>query len=511
MQGVKELQINIETNYTDEALKKIICKELNIRDFSFQILKKSLDARKKTNIHWSLKLEVVSKEFEHSDFVAPETLEITRKKRKEKVIVVGTGPAGFFAAYILLLGGYNVTIIERGSIVEQRTNAIMLLNKKGEFSEQNNYAFGEGGAGTFSDGKLTSRSKHISAERNFILKEYVRAGAPQEILYLSHPHIGTDNLKIIVANLRKKFLEKGGEILFDTKLQDIIINKNIVDRIVTDKGIIEANYFILATGNSAYDTYRMLIKRGVLFNTKNFAIGHRVEHKQSLINKAQWGQENILGLKAAEYKLTYKASTGLPVYSFCMCPGGTVVQSAAFKEKSVVNGMSRYKRNGDFANAGIVAGIHPDLLVGHKARPLEILDWMDNLEHKFYAFSNNYLIPANMVSDYKNFRNSKKICDSSYILGLKPFPLYKMLPEIISKSIAESMNDFSNKIKGFEQGILMGLESKTSSPLQVVRDKKGKCEGFENLYFVGEGSGFAGGIISSAADGVKCALNLLNK
>ena len=407
------------------------------------------------------------------------------------------------------LAGFQVTIIERGAEVDQRSRAIDLLESKGEFNEQSNYAFGEGGAGTFSDGKLTSRSKHISGERSFILSEYVKAGAPEEILYMTHPHVGTDNLKIIVANLRKQFLQNGGTYLFETQLKDLHLKGERALGVISDKGDFEADHIIIATGHSAYDTYRMLIDKGIQFGTKNFAIGHRIEHPQKLINKAQWGSESLPGVKAAEYRLSTKTKSGLGVYSFCMCPGGMVVPAAAFKEKSVVNGMSQYQRDGNFANAGCVAGVHPDLLLGHTCSPNEILDWMDKLEESFFADSEGYNIPANMAADYMQKRQSRSIGKSSYPLGLHSAPLFDMVPKIVSQAIRDGLADFSRKLHGFDRGMLMGLESKTSSPIQVSRDREGKCTGYENLYFVGEGSGYAGGIISSAADGVKCAMSLI--
>ncbi len=508
--GYKTIQIKVPTDYSEEHLRKVIGKQLGLKDFSFQTEKKSLDARKKNDTHWLLGVLVSSQELEGDDFVAPEPLEIPVKKRKEKVVVIGSGPAGFFAAHVLQLAGFQVTIIERGSEVAQRTRAIELLENKGEFNDQNNYAFGEGGAGTFSDGKLTSRSKHISRERNFILSEYVKAGAPEEILYMTHPHVGTDNLKIIVANLRQQFLDNGGTFLFETQLKELIIKGNKATGIVSNKGDLEADHIILATGHSAYDTYRMLIKKGLQFGTKNFAIGHRIEHPQKLINQAQWGRETLPGVKAAEYRLSTKSKSGLGVYTFCMCPGGMVVPAAAFKEKSVVNGMSQYQRDGQFANAGCVAGVHPDMLLGHACSPEEILDWMDELEESFYAFSGGYTIPANMAADYIQKRESKNLSKSSYPLGLQSAPLFKLVPKMVSQALTEGLQDFSRQLHGFDQGMLMGLESKTSSPIQVARDREGKCTGFDNLYFVGEGSGFAGGIISSAADGVKCAMALLS-
>jgi len=506
--GYKTLQIKLPTDYTDDDIRQVIRKQLGSNNFSFQIEKKSLDARKKNNIHWQLSLVVSSDQLQGESYVAPKPLDIPYKKRTEKVIVTGSGPAGFFAAHVLQLAGYQVTILERGSEVEQRSKAINRLESKGEFAAQNNYAFGEGGAGTFSDGKLTSRSKRISAERRFIMSEYVKAGAPEEILYMAHPHVGTDNLKVVVANLRKQFLNNGGVFLFDTQMKDIIVNGKQVNKIVCNTGEIEADHVVLATGNSAYDTYRMLIKRGVQFGTKIFAIGHRIEHAQKLINRAQWGRESLPGVKAAEYRLTTKTKSGLSVYTFCMCPGGHVVPAAAYEQKSVVNGMSYYMRDGFFSNAGCVVGVHPDMLLGHKCSSTEILDWMDKLEEEFYAFSNSLVIPANRAYDYIKKTESKEMPRSSYSLGMQTAPLYDMVPEMVSKAIAEGLEDFSRKLKGFERGMLMGLESKTSSPLQVAREKDGRCTGFDNLYFVGEGSGYAGGIISSAADGVKCAIAL---
>jgi hypothetical protein len=506
--GNKSVQLKLPVNYHEEDLFRLLKRQFRIGEFTFHIDKKSLDARKKNDIHWLINGWIVSEELKGDSLPVPETIDITPKKRKERVVVVGSGPAGFFAAHVLQKAGFSVTIVERGSQVGQRAEAIRELEKAGLFSTQNNYAFGEGGAGTFSDGKLTSRNKHISKERRFILSEYIEAGAPPEILYMAHPHVGTDNLKIVVANLRETFVQNGGVFLFDTLVEDFVMKGNRVDQLVTNKGNIEADLFIMATGHSAYDTYRMLINRGVPFRTKNFAIGHRIEHPQTLINKAQWGVEKLPGAKAAEYRLSAKSPTDMPVYSFCMCPGGTVVPAAAFSGKSVVNGMSYYQRNGFYANSGIVAGVHPDQLSGHTCTPLHALDWMDRLEERYFNFANGYEIPACTASDFLQSRVKNSVLKSSYPLGIQPAPLYSMLPVFVSKAIASGLEDFNRKIKGFDQGVLMGLESKTSSPVQVVRETDGRCAGFDNLYFIGEGSGYTGGIISSAADGVKCAMTL---
>lgn len=506
--GYKSIQLKLPSDYTNEALKVAVSKKFGVKDFTFLIEKKSLDARKKDNIHWLVNVVISSPQFKGEDYPLAKTLEIQYKKRNEKVAVVGSGPAGFFAAYVLQLSGYDVTIIERGSEVDRRSKAIDLLEKDGQFLADNNYVFGEGGAGTFSDGKLTSRSKRISAERQFFLTEYVDAGAPEEILYMAHPHVGTDKLKIVVPNLREKFKSIGGQILFDTCLKDIVIKGSQARAVITEDGELEADHILIATGHSAYDTYRLLIARGVQFNTKNFAIGHRIEHEQKIINLAQWGRESLRGVKAAEYRLATKTSNGSGVYTFCMCPGGIVVPAAAYDQKSVVNGMSYYKRDGKYANSGIVAGVHPDMLIGRKCSPLEILDWMDLLEEEFYTFSDGYAVPASRVSDYMKQKSSVGNLQGSYSQGLIPSRLSDMLPPFVSKAITEGLKDFSRRLRGFDQGILMGLESKTSSPIQVSREKNGLCSGFENLYVIGEGSGFAGGIVSSAADGIKCAMEI---
>jgi len=507
--GYRKIQIKLPTNYTDDDIRKTIGKKFGLKDCSFVIDKKSLDARKKDNIHWLLNIVVTSPHLGGDEYPASGSLEIPYRKRDEKVVVAGSGPAGFFAAYVLQKGGFDVTIIERGSEVDKRSDAIGMLDKQGIFSSHNNYAFGEGGAGTFSDGKLTSRSKHISTERQFFMKEYVDAGAPEEILYMSYPHVGTDKLKIVVPNLRKKFISLGGQILFNTVLEDINIKDGHVKSVRCSTDELEADHVMIAIGHSAYDTYRMLIGRGVHFNTKNFAIGHRIEHEQKLINLAQWGRESLPGVKAAEYRLATKLEDGRGVYTFCMCPGGYVVPSAAFDERSVVNGMSYYQRNGNFANAGIVAGVHPDMLTGRTCSAIEILDWMDQLEEKFYTFSGGLAVPATRVSDYLKQKASSGILHGSYSRGLIPAKLSDMVPGFVSTAIIQGLKNFSTRVKGFDKGTLMGLESKTSSPLQVARESDGRCTGFDNLYCIGEGSGFAGGIVSSAADGIRCAMGLL--
>lgn len=510
--GYRELDLKLPTDFDEHHLQNSIVKKLHVKNFRFQIIGKSLDARQKNFIHWQVRVGVFSDELKGGMPEAVPELTIPYLKRNQKALVLGSGPAGFFSAWILQKAGFETTILERGAHVDKRSKGIDEFEKTGVFNPLCNYAFGEGGAGTFSDGKLTSRSKHISREKQFILKTYVEAGAPEEIAYLNHPHLGSDNLKDIVKKLREMFILMGGKILFETMLEDLQIRNGKVSSAVTSKGTIEADIFVLAPGHSSYETYRMLIRKGVPFRLKNFALGFRAEHPQELINRAQWGKSSLLGVKAAEYRLTSNRNGRLPVFTFCMCPGGTVVPATAYANTHVVNGMSRYQRNGYFANAACVAGIHPNQLAGKEISPLEALELLQTLEESFFRFSESYAAPFCTIHD---FLNRSSLCSggvkTSYPMGLIDAPLWNMLSAPIIDALTEGLQDFSRKLKGYEKGILIGLESKTSSPIQAIRDDMGKCENFENLYIVGEGSGYAGGIISSAADGIRVASGISTK
>ncbi|HPC93594.1 MAG TPA: FAD-dependent monooxygenase [Sedimentisphaerales bacterium] len=509
--GYRAISLKLPTDYSDEMLRERIGKALSLSEFSYTIEQQSLDACRKSDIHWLVRVGVTSQQVEGGAPETPAPLSIPRVAPGRKAVVVGSGPAGFFAALVLQKAGVHVTVIERGSDVDTRAEGIRTFEKTGAFNPSCSYAFGEGGAGTFSDGKLTSRSKHIGSERQFILASYIRAGAPEEIAYMAHPHLGSDNLRRIVKRLREEFMALGGRMLFDTMLEDLTIERGRVVEAVTSSGGIEADCFLIAPGHSAYETYRMLIGKGVPFRTKNFAIGSRVEHPQELINLAQWGRTSLPGVKAAEYRLTFNAQGHLPVYTFCMCPGGAVIPATAYADTNIVNGMSYYRRAGRFANAACVAAVNLESLLDRAISPTEALDWLGSLEHSFYEYSSSFAAPACRITDFVTRRGPSDVLESSYPLGLKPAPLWEMLPSQISNAIAEGLKDFARKIKGFETGAILGLESKTSSPIQAVRDKTGLCAGFENLYLVGEGSGYAGGIISSAADGIKAALHVAER
>ena len=509
--GYKEIDIKLPTSYTEDQLKQIISKTLRINDFTFRVVNKSLDARKKGNIHWQIKAGISSTNIKGESPLPDDALRIEYKKRFKKVVVVGSGPAGFFSAYVLQQSGFDVILIDRGAEVDKRAIGIKQFEKDGKFNPLGNYAFGEGGAGTFSDGKLTSRSKRVSKEKEFILQSYISAGGPEEIAYMAHPHLGTDNLKKVVRNLREDFKQLGGTVLFETMLNDLTIKNGKVTEAITSNDIFNADYFVIAPGHSAFETYRMLINKGIPFRTKNFALGSRAEHKQEIINQAQWGVPLLKGVKAAEYRLTTQVEGKQPVYTFCMCPGGIVVPASAYEHTNIVNGMSYYQRNGAFANAACVAGLHPDQLAGRTVTPLEALDKLEKMETSFKEFTNDFSAPFCTIKDFISQKLTEKSVSSSYPLGLASAPLWNMLPPIVVSAMQKGLKDFSRKLHGYDQGILLGLESKTSSPIQVIRNENGLTEGVDNLFIIGEGSGYAGGIMSSAADGIKAAMKIVER
>ncbi|NOY75117.1 MAG: NAD(P)-binding protein [Kiritimatiellaeota bacterium] len=508
----KEIVMEMPPDFDSADVERELAKRLGSDDYAFRIEKQSLDARKKHNIHWRLKVSVAKDAGALEEVSDRPKLNIERKKRDAQAVVVGSGPAGFFAALILRKAGFDTTLLERGSDVAKRASVISEFEKTGKFDPRNNYAFGEGGAGTFSDAKLTSRGKHISVERDFVLSTYISAGAPPEIAYLAHPHLGTDNIRKIVEKLRSDFEAEGGSVLFETTMTGLRTENGRVVEVLTDKGPVQADYCFVASGLAAYDTYQSLIDAGVSFQAKEFAIGHRVEHPQRLINKAQWNAESIPGLKAAEYRLTAKPADAFPVYTFCMCPGGKIVPSAAFADSQTVNGMSSYARGGDFANAGCVAAIHPSALCFDNPNPtaLEALDALRRIEADFAEVGDGFAVPYCGIQDYIKRRMPGELPETSYPMEMAPVALWNLLPRPVSSSIRKGLQDFSRKIRGFRSGVIIGLESKTSAPVRVSRDRVTMLvDGFDNLFVIGEGSGWAGGIISSAADGIKAAMRIV--
>lgn len=526
-----ELNLPVQAHDVDDAVRSAIRRTSKVRDFSYTILKKSLDARRKDRITWRMRVGVVSPELKGGEEPRPARLHPSRKRREAPIVVVGTGPAGIFAALYLARAGFKVTLIERGDPVESRRAAIQSFESGGTFSSHNNYSFGEGGAGTFSDGKLSSRTKNISAERSFIFDTLVEAGAPEEIRYMTHPHVGSDLLFGVTQQLRAMLEAEGGQVLFRTLAKDLQISSGrvtgveLLGRDLSAGGVLESGRFIFACGHSAHETYRMLLRRGVPFRVKNSAIGFRAEHSQELINTAQWGQPMLPGVKAAEYRLTAQTSSGLGVYSFCMCPGGVVVPAAAYAGTNIVNGMSNFARDGAFANAAVLVGLNLPQLLGREIEAAEALDWVMEREHFFYTTAEGYRAPAMALREFmvpassratrtnttveQRPRSSEIEFKSSYPLGVREVDLRETLPPPLINALQEGLAEFSRKLAGYDTGLLLGLESKSSAPVQVERDPGQLYAGYPNFYVAGEGGGWSGGIVSSAADGLRVAQAIL--
>jgi uncharacterized protein len=512
--GYKEIELQLPCGYDERVLEKAVESKVRLHRCSYKILRKSLDSRRKDRIHWKMRIRITSPAIAGPD-EPPQTEHLTPVQSKrvftnKKVIVAGSGPAGIFAASYLQKSGLQVTLLERGKPVDQRKEDIRRLETSGLFTPDSNYTFGEGGAGTFSDGKLTSRSKHIKKEKRYILEEFVRNGAPEEILYLTHPHIGSDNLIRIARNMRESFQEAGGKVLFGTAATDLDIKDGKVRAVQTEKGALKCDIALFATGHSSYDSYRMLMDKGLSFRPKNFALGFRMEHSQEQINRIQWGCPRLPGVKAAEYRLT-SGKGELPVYTFCMCPGGKVVPAAAFPDGNIVNGMSLFQRDGAFANAALVAGISLSGLTGRNMSARESLHWLENLERRFADLAPGYKAPAMTIPDFLKGEPRESLKPTSYEPGLVSANLADLFPWAVTHSLREGLDDLCRRLPGFDKGQVMGLESKTSAPIQVLRDRlTGLAEGTENLFICGEASGYSGGIISSASDGLRSALAILS-
>lgn len=507
--GSKFVEIKMHTAYNEDDIKKAVSQKLKIKSFNYHYDLKSLDLRQKKNIHWQIRLLVESEDIKTFEEVKPDLELPVSKKRKKNVAVIGSGPAGFFASEILNKAGFDVTVFERGSNVENRAIEIRDFEKENKFSNSGNYVFGEGGAGTFSDGKLTSRTKGVSAIKNYVLKRYVEAGAPAEITYLSKPHIGSNFLRNVVKNLRLDFENAGGKILFNNEVKGLKFkNKKIL--LETTTGEHDFDLVVFACGHSSYDTYRMLIKEGIKFNPKPFAMGVRVEHHQELINFAVWGKSKLEGLKAAEYVLKWNGNDNEAAYSFCMCPGGKVVQSAPREGLSIVNGMSNYLRNSEFANSAIVVPFRLEDKFKENVSAAFMIDYIEQLESKVWSLKNSFEVPANNIEDFLKNRVSNNLMQNSYSHGVFSYDFKEIFDKDISRQLSLALDSFCTKLYGFEKGIMMGLESKTSSAVQIERDSENlNCTGFENLYAAGEGSGYAGGIVSSAVDGIKVAMQIV--
>ncbi|MBP5679056.1 MAG: NAD(P)-binding protein [Bacilli bacterium] len=516
---VRQIKVGVLEDSQEVLLKKISQKlKINVSDILFyEIRKKSIDARDKENIIYVYEFNVkvkeegkVLKKITSPDIFLWDEKEYTFPKPPEGIplikqpIIVGSGPAGLFCAYFLAEAGYCPRIFERGDSMEERIQSVEEFFKGGVLDPNSNVQFGEGGAGTFSDGKLNSLVKDKMGRMRKIFEIFVENGAPEEILYMHNPHIGTDLLRNVIISIRKKILSMGGEFHYRSCVTNLLISHDQITGIeVNHKELYSSNCVILAIGHSARDTFQMLHENGILMKPKNFAVGVRVEHPRSMIDTWQYGKfASTLG--AAPYKLTYQTKSGRGVYSFCMCPGGFVVNASSEEEGIVVNGMSNYNRDEANSNSAIVVSISPEDLGGELFSGME---FQRQLEQAAYREGNG-LIPVQLYKDFKKNQVSTGYGSfSSNTMGSAFFGnLRNVLPPFISESILEAMPEFGKKIHGFdrEDTIFLGVETRTSSPVVIERDEH-YMSSIKGLYPCGEGAGYAGGITTSAIDGLKVA------
>ena len=540
-------EVKLPLDHTDADLSQAILETLSISAedlLSFSIFKRSYDARKKSQILLIYQLDVTLTETAEKVVTAaspnlpragtivgtrvgasPDTsykfaAQVTESfpdANQQRPIIIGFGPCGILAALILAQMGLKPIVVERGQEVRQRTQDTWGFWRKRKLNAESNVQFGEGGAGTFSDGKLWSQVKdrrHLSRK---VLNEFVIAGAPEEILTDSRPHIGTFKLVSMVENMRAEIIRLGGEIRFDQRVESVLRDtedkdgdKGQITGITLSNGdTLHSRHIILAIGHSARDSFQMLLDHGVYIEPKPFSIGYRIEHPQSTIDKARFGAQAghpVLG--AAEYKLVHHCKSGRSVYSFCMCPGGTVVAATSEEGRVVTNGMSQYSRNERNANAAIVVGIDPEQ--DFPEHPLAGIDLQRELESLAYKLGGeNYNAPAQLVGDFLKDRPSTTLgsVTPSYKPGITLGDLSKALPEFAVAAIREAIPEFDRQIKGYAMAdaILTGVETRTSAPICIKRDRDYESVNTRGLYPAGEGAGYAGGILSAAIDGIKVA------
>jgi len=517
--------ISLPLEHSEAELQEAILERLGVAEedvISHTIFRRGHDARKKSNIFlvYTVDVEVRNEDellrlHKNNQRIRP-TPDMSYKfvaKASDKLslrpVVIGTGPCGVFADLILAQMGFCPIILERGKAVRERTKDTWGLWRKRELNPESNVQFGEGGAGTFSDGKLYSQIKDPKHYGRKVLTEFVKAFAPPEILYVSKPHIGTFRLVKMVQEMRASIEDLGGEFRFQSKVEDIEIKNGKVKGVVLKSGErIETDHVVLAVGHSARDTFQMLYDRGVYVEAKPFSIGFRIEHPQSMIDECRYGKfagNKILGV--ADYKLVHHCSNGRSVYSFCMCPGGTVVAATSEVGRVVTNGMSQYSRNERNANSGIVVGITPDDYPGH---PLAGIDFQRQWESRAFELGGgNYDAPGQLVGDFLASRPSSKFGSilPSYKPGVHLCDLETSLPDYAIAAIREALPVFDKQIKGYSDSdvVLTAVETRTSSPIRIKRGENLQSINTEGLFPAGEGAGYAGGILSAAVDGIKVA------
>ena len=510
MRKIIEMKLNPPDAANPERWKQIAASLLGVPKgsiYHIKPLKRSIDARNR--VVFRLKAEIFVGEHLPLDEKITEPANVDISKRPA-VIIVGAGPAGLFAALTLIENGLRPIIIERGKDVKDRKHDISSLNRGEKLNPDSNYCFGEGGAGTYSDGKLYTRSSK-RGDVSGVLNTFVLHGASEDILIDAHPHIGTDRLPGIIASMRKSIIEAGGEFYFNSRITKLLITKKKIAGVVDHLGKeFRADSVILATGHSARDVYEMLNDHKLILEAKPFALGIRVEHPQQLIDRIQY-RMNDRGphIPAATYSLVTQAE-GRGVFSFCMCPGGIIVPAATAVGESVVNGMSNSQRNSPYANAGIAVTIEPaDWQKYNSAGAFAALELQRELETRAWEAAGRGLkVPAQRMTDFLKGAVSSSLPECSYNPGLVSQPLHEILPAFVADRLKLAFRDFEQKMKGFitANAVLTGMESRTSSPVRIPRDADSWCHPqLEGLYPCGEGAGYAGGIVSSAMDGQNCA------
>ena len=526
-------ELKLPLDHAEEALPALVAHTLGLAPAQiahFTVFKRSFDARKATLVQVyivDVALVDAAQEAEllrqHPDNphlrASPDMAYLPVGQAPADLairpVVVGFGPCGIFAALVLAQMGFKPLVLERGTSVRQRTQDTWGLWRKNVLKPESNVQFGEGGAGTFSDGKLYSQIKDPRFLGRKVMQEFVKAGAPEEILVAAHPHIGTFKLVKVVEHLREQIIALGGEVRFEQRVTDVEIvdgkmrGLTVLDQATGETTELRADHVVLALGHSARDTFAMLHARGVYVEAKPFSIGFRIEHPQSLIDRDRWGRHAghpLLG--AADYKLVHHANNGRAVYSFCMCPGGTVVAATSEVGRVVTNGMSQYSRNERNANAGIVVGITPEDFPG--AHPLAGIELQRQLEsHAYVLGGSTYEAPGQLVGDFIAGRASSQLgsVEPSYKPGVKLGDLHSALPGYAIEAIREALPAFGRKIKGFDlqDAVLTGVETRTSSPIKMTRGDDFQSLTVRGLYPAGEGASYAGGILSAGVDGIKVA------
>ncbi len=513
--------INLPIKHDEKIILKAICKKsfLKPTDITeWTLVKKSIDARKKHDIKYVISADITVNDnvtVKGADEVKTLDYHIkTLKKPQIPPVIIGFGPAGMFCALILARAGLCPIVIERGSAVETRQKQVENFWTNRILNTESNVQFGEGGAGTFSDGKLNTGIKDKRIKK--VLSEFVDAGAPEEILWEAKPHVGTDKLPTVVKNIRETIINLGGKVMFDTKMTDINIENDKIKSItaVSSNGEItlDCNELILAIGHSSRDTFKMLTNKKIAMEQKPFAVGLRIEHKAEMINKSQYGDFHDK-LPTADYKLAMHLSNGKGVYTFCMCPGGYVVASSSEENSVVVNGMSEFARDGENSNSAVLVG------VDSKDFGDDILDGMrfqEKLEKQAFVLGgSNYNAPCQRFEDFLAKKPSKTHGDisPSYKPDVSYCDLNKLFPESISSSIAMGITEANRKLNGFSNpdSLLTGVESRSSCPVRIIRNTTLESLNITGIYPIGEGAGYAGGITSAAVDGIKCAEFVIDK